>query len=131
MLDTVTWLAAYHDAWVTHNAERVTQLFTEDAVYHSHPFRPPYQGRAAIAAYWRRSTATQEALDVQWGTPVVAGNRMAVEWWATMRETEEGDLTLPGCLFLRFSDDGLCEELREYWHVEVGSRVPPRSGWGN
>lgn len=130
MLDTPAWLAAYHHAWITRDAEGVARLFTDDATYHSHPFRPPSRGRVAIADYWRRATTSQENLDLRWGTPVVAGNRMAVEWWATMRVAEDGDVTLPGCLIVRFADDGLCEELREYWHVETGRRVAPPAGWG-
>lgn len=92
---------------------------------------PPYQGRAEIYAYWQRATASQENIEILWGTPVIAGNRVAIEWWATMREAEEGEITLPGCLVLRFAGNGLCEELREYWHVEVGSRALPRTGWGS
>lgn len=130
MLDISAWLAAYHDAWITHNAEQVAQLFTEDAAYHSHPFRPPYRGRTEIHAYWQRATSSQEELELRWGTPVISGNRVAVEWWATMRETDEGELTLPGCLVLRFAENGLCEELREYWHIEVGSRILPPAEWG-
>ena len=130
MLDTSAWLAAYHHAWITHNAEQLAQLFTEDAVYHSHPFRPPYRGRAEIRAYWQRSTPSQEGLEVRWGIPIVAGNRAAIEWWAMMRDAEEGDLTLPGCLLLRFAESGLCEELREYWHIQMGSRILPPTEWG-
>jgi hypothetical protein len=51
-----------------------------------------------------------------------------VEWWAIMRD-EGAWITLPGCLLLRFAEDGRCEELREYWHVEDG-RHEPHSGWG-
>lgn len=130
MLDTSAWLAGYHEAWITHNAEQVAHLFTEEAIYQSHPFRPPLRGRAEIQAYWLRSTPTQEDLEIRWGTPVIAGNRMAVEWWATMRDTDEGELTLPGCLILRFAESGLCDELREYWHLEVGRRIAPPATWG-
>ena len=130
MLNFSAWLAAYHHAWITQNAEQVAQLFTEDGVYRSHPFRPPSQGRAEIAAYWRQATASQGDLEVQWGTPVVSDLRVAVEWWAMMRGTGEGEVTLPGCLLLRFTEDGLCEELREYWHIEVGNGILPPSGWG-
>lgn len=38
MLVTLALLAAYHHAWITHNAEQVAQLFTENAVYHPHPY---------------------------------------------------------------------------------------------
>ena len=52
----------------------------------------------------------------------------AVEWWATGVE-QDGPFTLPGCLLLRFHHGGLCEELREYWHLESERREPP-DGWG-
>ena len=65
------------------------------------------------------------------------GRRAVVEWWATMRDgdwaatqgSEDDRLTLPGCLVLRFSVDGLCEELREYWNVGFGPPARPPKGW--
>jgi hypothetical protein len=42
---------------------------------------------------------------------------------------EGEEITIPGCLLLRFAPDGRCEELREYWHVEPGRYEPP-DGWG-
>jgi uncharacterized protein (TIGR02246 family) len=130
VLDFSAWIATYNQAWLTRNADAAAELFTGDAIYQSHPLRPPHRGRDAIRAYWQQATETQEELELRWGTPVIAGNRVAVEWWATMREMLDGERTVPGCLILRFADSGLCEELREYWHVETGRRVPPPSTWG-
>lgn len=62
------------------------------------------------------------------GSPFVDGDRVAVEWWATMISEGEA-LTLPGCLLLRFAPDGRCSDLREYWNLEAGRREP-FSGWG-
>ena len=42
---------------------------------------------------------------------------------------EDEAVTLPGCLLLRFEVDGRCTDLREYWHVERGTREP-FDGWG-
>jgi SnoaL-like domain len=58
---------------------------------------------------------------VRMGRPFVDGNRVAVEWWTTMIEEGE-EVTLPGCLLLRFGSDGRCVELREHWNVESGRR---------
>jgi uncharacterized protein (TIGR02246 family) len=122
------WVDDYADAWRCGDADGVAELFTEDAVYRSSPFRPPTVGRDAIAGYWREATATQERLDLRMGEPIVHGNRVVVEWWAQM--TDDGrDVTLPGCLLLRFAGGGRCEELREYWHLEEGRTAPP-DGWG-
>jgi ketosteroid isomerase-like protein len=122
------WLEAYRRAWEEADVEAAVALFTEDAVYRSSPFREPSVGRDGIRSYWAGATAGQEATRVRIGEPIVAGNRVAAEWWTTMRDEGE-EITLPGCLVLRFAPDGRCEELREYWHVEAGHREPPAS-WG-
>jgi hypothetical protein len=122
------WISDYADAWRRGDEEVVAELFTEEAIYRSSPFRPPTVGRDAIREYWRTVTSTQEGLELEFGDPIVNGNRVVVEWWAMMRD-EGQDITLPGCLLLRFATGGRCDELREYWHSEPGRRPPPE-GWG-
>jgi ketosteroid isomerase-like protein len=122
------WIEDYGDAWRRGDADAVSALFAEGAVYRSSPFRPPTVGGAAIRDYWSNATSTQKDLALRFGEPVVDGNRVAVEWWATMTDGGE-DVTLPGCLLLRFGTDGRCEELREYWHLD-GGRTDPPDGWG-
>jgi ketosteroid isomerase-like protein len=122
------WIDDYADAWRSGDADELSALFSEDAVYRTSPFRPPTVGAAAIRDYWNGATSTQEDLSLRFGEPVVQNNKVAVEWWATMRD-EGRDVTLPGCLLLRFGTDGRCEELREYWHLE-GGRTEPPDGWG-
>lgn len=127
-MDARAWIEAYGDAWRERDADAVVELFTDDAVYRSSPFRSPHVGRDGIRAYWTGATATQECLELRFGEPVASGDRLVVEWWAVMSDDGE-DVTLPGCLLLRFSADGRCQELREYWHLERG-RIPPPLGWG-
>ena len=123
------WIEGYARAWEEKDAEAVVALFTEDAEYRSSPFRePPNIGSDGIHAYWTRACSAQEDTRVRTGTPFVAGDRVAVEWWATMVQEGE-EITLPGCLLLRFAPDGRCQALREYWHVEPGRHEPHR-GWG-
>jgi hypothetical protein len=43
--------------------------------------------------------------------------------------SDGAEVTLPGCLLLRFDEDGLCRSLREYWHFQPGSFDPPPE-WG-
>jgi hypothetical protein len=76
-----------------------------------------------------RTSGTQTGTSVQIGRPVVEGDRLAVEWWATYTDAEEGEGTLPGILMLRFAPDGRCAELRETWIWEAGIR-DPHPGWG-
>jgi SnoaL-like domain len=128
-VDAQRWIDAYERAWVSKDAAAAAALFSHGGVYHSHPFRDAHVGRDAIRAYWEDATATQSNLSLRFGRPIVDATHVAVEWWVE-GEGAEGDFTLPGCLILRFGNDGLCVELREYWHVE-SRRVPPPEGWGS
>ncbi|MGH2555676.1 MAG: nuclear transport factor 2 family protein [Actinomycetota bacterium] len=123
------WLELYGKAWRERDAKGLGEIFTDNAVYRSQPFREPHVGTEAIREYWRQATADQEEIDLRFGTPIVAGSRAAVEWWAQIRTGGE-EITLPGILYLRFAADGRCEELREAWHVQEGRHDPP-SGWGS
>ena len=122
------WIEAYGQAWRTKDASGAAALFTEDAIYKSHPFREPNVAREGIFEYWTKATQDQRNLELSFGQPVVDEDHVVVEWWAAMT-ADTGDVTLPGALILRFTDDGLCKELREYWHLEPG-RHQPFEGWG-
>jgi limonene-1,2-epoxide hydrolase len=123
------WLDVYAKAWRERDSKAVAALFTEQSVYKSHPFREPHLGQEGVRAYWARATGDQRELDLRFGTPVIEGSRVAVEWWAIMKVEGSGVGTLPGCLVLRFAPDGRCEELREYWHWQE-ERVEAPEGWG-
>ncbi|MFW6074872.1 MAG: nuclear transport factor 2 family protein [Chloroflexota bacterium] len=137
-MDARAWLESYGLAWRTKDDRALAELFTPDGMHRSSPLREPHVGREAIRSYWREATSDQEDLHLQFGEPIVMDDRVAVEWWATMidrtwaaeHDAPNPELTLPGCLILRFNAEGLCEELREYWHVEFGGRVSPPEGWG-
>lgn len=122
------WLEGYRIAWERGDADAAAALFTEDAVYRSSPFREPHLGQDGIRAYWEQATGSQSETRVRIGTPVTQENKTAVEWWATIRD-DGAEITLPGILFLRFTDDGRCEELRETWNY-VEETVEPHPGWG-
>jgi uncharacterized protein (TIGR02246 family) len=123
------WVDRYARAWETADAEDVVGLFTPDASYRSSVFREPHVGSEAIGAYWQRAAATQSEVVVRTGRPIIGHDRVAVEWWTTMIDPDQGEITLPGCLLLRFDPDGSCNALWEYWQIERGHREPP-SGWG-
>jgi hypothetical protein len=129
-MELADWIERYRRAWEDGDPVAVVALFTEDASYRSAPFREPYLGQDAIHAYWTRGAGSQEGVQVRMGEPVVDGNVVAVEWWTTMDDPDDGEITLPGCLLLQFAPDGRCFDLREYWNVQEG-RLPPHDGWGN
>ena len=123
------WIERYRRAWETADADEVVDLFTPDASCRSSVFRDPYVGRDAIRHYWQRGAGTQREVAVRMGRPVIADARVAVEWWTTMIDPDEGEIALPGCLLLRFDSDGRCKDLWEYWQIQPGRQDPP-DGWG-
>lgn len=123
------WAERYARAWEDADDEAAGALFTQDATYRSDPFREPRRGRDAIRAYWREVTASQANVKVAVGQPVVEGPCAVVEWWTQM-DNDGTPVTLPGALILEFDESGLCRALREYYNVEVGTRMPPPEGWG-
>jgi hypothetical protein len=62
------------------------------------------------------------------GQPVIEGDRVIVEFWTRMLGGGE-PLTLVGNLLMRFDDDSLCSDLREYWQL-VPELRDPWPGWG-
>jgi hypothetical protein len=84
----------------------------------------------ASRSYWANVTSTQDRVDVQMGRPIESpdGRHAAVEFWVRMLNSG-AEVTLIGILFLRFADDGRCEDLREAWFFEPGDHVP-HEGWG-
>jgi len=45
------WIRSYTKAWLKKDAKAIASLFTEDATYHSHPFRPVTHGKKSILDY--------------------------------------------------------------------------------
>jgi hypothetical protein len=122
------WLETYRRAWEEADTPAVLGLFTAGATYRSHPLRPAHTGHDGVGAYWDRATADQRDVRVRFGDPIVDGDRVAAEWWATMHAG--GDpVTLVGCLLLAFAADGRCQALRECWNLSERLLDPPPD-WG-
>jgi hypothetical protein len=124
------WVDAYAQAWRDRDADAAAALFTEDSLYRAHPLQDPHRGQEGVHGYWSDVIATQDRVDVRMGRPVESsdGRRAGVEFWVRMLNSG-AEVTLIGILFLRFADDGRCEELRETWLFEAGDHAP-HEGWG-
>jgi predicted SnoaL-like aldol condensation-catalyzing enzyme len=115
----------WQDGWARHDTAAIAALYAEECVHRSMPFRPPHVGRDAVVDYIRGSFAEEPALDVRFSDPIVDGDRAVMEFRVTMIEAEaDRPVTLAGCAFLRFADDGLVVEARDYWHTADGHREP-------
>jgi hypothetical protein len=121
------WIRNYTKAWLKKDAKAIAALFTEDATYHSHPFRIPNQGKKSILDYTLGALDVGQVYEVRFGKPVVEGSRAAVEYWTTMKEKVE-DVTLAGCIMLRITKNGLCRELHDYWVLQTGRIAAPILG---
>jgi hypothetical protein len=119
------WAEAYERAWRAGDGEAAAVLYAPDCVFRSHPFRELEDARA----YMVRVVPEAEAPAVWFGEPVEAGDRAAIEYWALLVEPDGSESTIAGCHLVRFGDDGLVAEARDYWHLESGYRRPPET-WG-
>jgi uncharacterized protein (TIGR02246 family) len=114
------WLSSYKQAWEQRDAGRAAALFTPDARYQEMPFDAPKMGREGIREYWTTVTADQR--DIEFKSQVVAinGRTGVARWSATLKSAANGArIDLDGAFILTFAADGLCSELREWWHVRV------------
>jgi hypothetical protein len=118
------WRDTWAEAWPRRDVDAIAALYAAGASYRSHPLREAMAPRA----YLERVFAEEEAIECRFGEPLVAGERAAVEWWASWVEGGE-ELTLAGTTVLRFGADGLVAEHVDYW-VEGRGRTPPFAGWG-
>jgi SnoaL-like domain len=117
------WIEAWRLAWPTRDVDGIAAMYADDAVYSSHPFRPPETARS----YVERAFGEEELVQAWFGEPVLSDDRAAVEYWAILRADEE--LTIAGAAFLRFDADGRVIHHRDYWDQVDGRHEPP-AGWG-
>ena len=121
------WADTWSRAWPQRDAEAITALYADTAVYRSPAFREPDLGLAGVRRYLDEQFPAEENIECWFGPPIVSGDRAAVEWWGSGMEQGQ-ELTYGGVTVLRFDHQGQVVEHRDYDnHVE--RREPPYSGW--
>lgn len=121
------FVRVWERAWAAHDVPALLELYAEDCVHRSMPFREPHRGRDGLAEYLRRSFAEERVTDVRFSAPVVGPDGIAVAEFRVLAEDGGSASTLAGCVFVRFDDTGLAVETRDYWHVAEGHREPTGS----
>jgi SnoaL-like domain len=120
------WKETWERAWPARDAKAIASLYAPGATYRAHPIRGAEEGGAL--AYLRRELPREDAVECRFGEPIAAGDRAAVEWWASW--VEDGrELTLAGSTFLRFDPEGRVIDHVDYWN-EAEGRVAPFDRWG-
>ncbi len=118
-----TWLRA----WPAKDVDAIAAVYAEGVDYRAFVHRDPDRGVEGVRDYLRRNFDIEHDIECRFATPVAAGDRAAVEWWAAW--TEDGnDLTMAGVTVLRFDGDGMVVDHRDYWN-EVAGRQPPFTSW--
>ncbi|MGB7861252.1 MAG: nuclear transport factor 2 family protein [Acidimicrobiia bacterium] len=116
------WLDSYISAWKTSDPEAIGELFTDDAVYSYRPWisdRHTVTGRDAIVASWLKSPDDPAIWEAQYESYAVEGDKaVAVGWTRYSAEGEQPEKLYHNAYLLRFDDDGLCAELREFYFLE-------------
>jgi ketosteroid isomerase-like protein len=115
----------YGATWETWDVARFVELFSDDVVYIYHPTGETVVGASALRRYVEKEKAEQGAVSVRMGSPIIDGDRVAAEFWAT-----GADATIAGCFIAQLNPaDGKCTHFREYW-FDIAGRTDPFDGWG-
>lgn len=122
------WAETWKRAWEAQDTDAVVALYHPEALLSTQPFRVAYLRRAGVREYVSQAFAEEEAVRAWVGSPIVEGDRAAIEWWATLLENGV-ETTLAGTSVLRFGNDGLVIEQRDTWNQLNGRREPP-DNWG-
>ena len=121
------WRATWERAWPAQDVEAIVALYADEAEYRALVHRQPELGPAGVRSYLRRIFLEEDQITCRFGEPIVAGDRAAVEWWATWVEDGD-DLTMAGATLLRFGTTGLVVDHRDYWN-QTDTITPPFPGW--
>jgi hypothetical protein len=117
------WVDVWSRAWPPGDVELVSTLYSNDALFYSHPFREHQPPRDYVT--W--AFGEQASAECRFGEPIVASDRAAVDWWAVMVAPDGSEESIAGTSLLRFGPDGLVVEQRDVWAVEPGRK--PLRDW--
>lgn len=123
------WKETWERGWLDRDVDAIASLYAEDALYRALVFREADRGLAGVRRYLEENFRVEEEIECWFGEPIAAGNRAAVEWWATWVEKGQR-LTLAGATVLRFDPDGRVVDHRDYWN-QIERREPPFQGWAD
>jgi SnoaL-like domain len=119
------WAETWQRAWPAKQSAEIAALYNESASYRSSPLRGGEAGGAV--GYTQRQFAVEQAVECRFAEPIAAGDRAAVEWWASYIEAGQA-ITLAGVTVVRFDSDGLVVDHVDYW-VQGPGRTEPYAGW--
>ena len=105
------WREVWACGWRKGHADEILTLYSPTAYFQSHPFRDAGTPEDYIVP----TLAEEESAECEFGEPIVEDDRAAVEWSAQTRLRDGGGEKLAGVSLLRFDEDGLVTEQRDFW----------------
>lgn len=118
-----TWLDNYVEAWRTYDAQKIGDLFSEDALYFFSPFdeNDPVRGRAAIVANWLEEPDAAGSWEAHY-VPVAVDGSVGVAQGRTRYLRPDGTLEkeFDNIFVLHFDDAGRCTRFTDRYMQSDG-----------
>ena len=116
-LEGVTnWIDAYVDAWRSNEAQRIGDLFADDATYSYHPWDDPLRGREAIVADWLAEPDEPGSWEAHYQPMLLHGDRAIVT--GLTRYVDGKDYS--NLFVIDFDGDGRCRAFTEWFMLHPG-----------
>jgi uncharacterized protein (TIGR02246 family) len=110
------WVQAWSTGWAAHDADVIATRYADDCEFRSHPFREALSGRDGARRYAEQAFSEERSAVSTFAEPIVSPDaRAAVEYRATITTIDGKTTKLAGVTVLRFDEDGLVREHRDYW----------------
>jgi hypothetical protein len=105
------WREVWARGWRAGEGDEILTLYADGVYFQSHPFRDA----VSPADYIVPTLAEEKSAECEFGEPLVDGDRAAVEWSAETKLRDGGTEKLAGVSLLRFDEEGLVAEQRDFW----------------
>jgi ketosteroid isomerase-like protein len=110
------WLEGYERAWRAYDAQAAGELFAQDALYYTSPFREPWRGRNEIMAKWTRDEDVGEQFDFEFEPIAVMGDTGVARCRVVYRSADgSGAQDFSDIWVVRFGADGRADEFAEWF----------------
>ncbi len=115
------WLDRYAEAWRSNDPDRIGSLFTDDAVYHWHPYdegESVAHGREAIVRGWLEEPDAPDSWEMTLEPLAVTGDLGVARGLTTYAGGDQGKRTYHNIFVVRLDDEDHCFDFTEYYMLE-------------
>ncbi|MFQ5948543.1 MAG: nuclear transport factor 2 family protein [Acidimicrobiia bacterium] len=110
-----SWVKGYVRAWESNDPDDIGRLFSEDAVYYTAPFRPPWRNREGIVAGWLDRRDQPGEWRFRYEVMAIVNDLGFVRGWTTYANPP---VAYSNLWVIRLGSDGRCGEFTEWWMEE-------------